>query len=101
MPVHSDIKQEFKYQGFDGPNYTVVPDGLFDELLPILSGAETKVLLYIVRRTFGFKKDSDSISFNQICNGIKTKDGRQIDRGTGLSTSTAQGAIKGLVEKEI
>ena len=35
---------------------------LFDELLPYLSEAELKVLLYIVRRTFGFKKEADAIS---------------------------------------
>lgn len=42
--------------GFKSPNYTTVPDELFDILLPRLSGAELKVLLYIVRRTFGWKK---------------------------------------------
>jgi hypothetical protein len=30
----------------------MVPDQLFDELLVELSGAELKVLLYIIRRTF-------------------------------------------------
>jgi hypothetical protein len=40
-----------KFQGFASPNYAQVPDALFDELLPDLSGAELKVLLYIIRRT--------------------------------------------------
>jgi phage replication O-like protein O len=81
--------------------YTVVPDDLFDDLLPELSGAELKVLLYIVRRTFGFKKDADTISLQQICKGITTKDGRRLDRGTGLSEPTVVTAIKGLVAKNI
>lgn len=52
-----------------------VPDGLFDILLPRLSGAELKVLLYIVRRTFGWKKNSDRISLSQFENGITRKTG--------------------------
>jgi hypothetical protein len=44
-----------------------------------LSGGELKVLLYICRRTFGFRKDSDSISLTQISKGITTKAGRVLD----------------------
>lgn len=91
----------YHFQGFDSPNYTQVPDQLFDVLMPLLSGAELKVLLYIMRRTFGFKKDSDSISFSQITAGIRTADGRQLDSGTGLSKSTAISAINGLEEKNV
>jgi hypothetical protein len=93
--------EDFEFSGFSTPNYTPVPDELFDQLLPKLSGAELKVLLYVIRRTFGFKKAADSISFNQICDGITTSDGRVLDHGTGLSKSTAQLALKGLVKKRI
>ncbi len=44
-----------QFGGFDAPHYTQTPDVLFDELLPYLSEAELKVLLYIIRRTFGFR----------------------------------------------
>jgi hypothetical protein len=64
-------QQIFRFKGFISPRYTQVPDALFDELMAYLSGAELKVLLYIIRRTFGFKKESDNISLRQICNGIK------------------------------
>jgi hypothetical protein len=84
------------FQGFQGPNYTQVPDQLFDELLVELSGAELKVLLYIMRRTFGFKKDSDNISLGQMLDGIRTRDGRQLDRGTGLSKPTLLKALRSL-----
>jgi hypothetical protein len=87
------------FPGFSKPTYTMVPDELFDNYLPHLTGGELKVLLYIIRRTFGFKKASDAISFSQICNGITTKDGRVLDHGTGLSTPTVQSAIKGLIKK--
>lgn len=97
----STDEDEFTFPGFRSPTYTQVPDELFDTLLPKLSGAELKVLLYIMRRTFGFKKDSDSISFNQICDGIRASNGHALDFGTGLSKSTAQLALKGLVKKRI
>ncbi len=89
------------FRGYASPNYTPVPDELFDEQLPDLSGAELKVLLYIIRRTFGFKKDSDNISLNQLLNGISTKEGTILDRGTGLSKKTLLETIKSLVEKHL
>ena len=89
------------FPGFRRPNFTIVPDELFDELLPDLSGGEIKVLLYIIRRTFGFKKDADTISFAQITKGITTRDGHVIDRGAGVSLGTAQAAIKSLVDRNV
>jgi phage replication O-like protein O len=92
-------QKTLQFLGFITPRYTQVPDELFDALMAHLSGAELKVLLYIIRRTFGFKKDADNISLNQICNGIATREGEVLDSGTGLSLSTVQIALKGLVEK--
>ncbi len=92
-------QQILRFKGFISPRYTQVPDELFDGLMAYLSGAELKVLLYIIRRTFGFKKDSDNISLRQICKGIKTREGEVLDKGTGLSLSTVQMALKGLLEK--
>jgi hypothetical protein len=92
-------QQILRFKGFISPRYTQVPDTLFDDLMAYLSGAELKVLLYIIRRTFGFKKDSDTISLRQICKGIKTREGEVLDKGTGLSLSTVQIALKGLLEK--
>jgi phage replication O-like protein O len=93
--------KQLTYQGYSSPNYTPVPDELFDEQLPDLSGSELKVLLYIIRRTFGFKKDSDNISLNQLLNGITSKEGIVLDRGTGLTKKTLLEAIKSLVEKSL
>lgn len=97
--MKNTAKNILLFKGFASPRYTQVPDELFDELMSHLSGAELKVLLYIIRRTFGFKKDSDNISLSQICNGIKTRDGETLDMGTGLSLSTVQIALKGLIDK--
>ena len=95
----ADAKPPFR--GFSRPNYTMVPDELFDELLPDLSGAELKVLLYIIRRTLGFKKGSDTISLSQMLYGIETKDGTTLDRGTGLSRPTLLRALQSLKAKNI
>jgi len=94
-------KEHTTFQGFKGPNYTIVPDELFDQLMVDLSGAELKVLLYIVRRTFGFKRDSDNISLSQMLNGIQTRDGRVLDRGVGLSKKTLLQALNSLEERNI
>jgi hypothetical protein len=57
--------EKLQFNGFRSPTTTPVPDEVFDDLIADLTGAELKVLLYICRRTFGFKKDRDSISLNR------------------------------------
>ncbi len=91
-------QEPFTFVGFSAPVYTQVPDAVFDELLSVLSGAELKVLLYVIRRTFGFKKERDDISISQIMHGITTRDGEVLDRGTGLSKDAVTRATKRLVE---
>jgi len=88
-----------RYRGFPRPNTTPTPDDLFDLFLPVLTHAELKVLLYIVRRTYGFKKSSDRISLRQICKGIVTKSGKRLDSGTGLSRQGAITAVKSLEKR--
>jgi hypothetical protein len=96
------MSENTTFAGFGSPNYTQVPDELFDQLMPDLSGAELKVLLYIIRRTFGFKKNSDPISFNQFLDGIKGKDGKILDRGCGIkSRDKLNNALKSLLSKGI
>jgi hypothetical protein len=70
-------------------------------LLPNLTVSEIKVFLYIVRRTLGFKRREDTVSLGQICQGITTKDGRRLDRGTGLTRQGAQKAISGLIARSM
>src|SRR5665811_213836 len=89
------------FNGFASPNYTQVPDELFDLLLPQLADNELRVLLYIVRRTFGFKRDTDTISLSQMVHGITTKEGQVLDTGTGLSKSTVARGLKSLRERGI
>jgi DNA-binding MarR family transcriptional regulator len=94
-------KEQLRFQGVSTPNTTQVPDQYLDELLAELTGAELKVLLYITRRTFGFKKQSDNISLSQLLKGITTKDHRVLDKGTGLTKPTLLKALRSLQEKNI
>lgn len=78
------------------PNSTQVPNILIDFLFPNIPDAEMKCLLYICRRTFGFRRSSDRISYSQFINGIKTREGRVLDLGTGLSRQSVNIALRSL-----
>src|SRR5437764_43714 len=62
--------EAFRFAGFGIPNGTYVPDEVFDLLMPRLSDIELRVLLYIIRRTFGFKKGADDISLKNIVDNL-------------------------------
>src|SRR5262249_40112160 len=51
------------------------------------------------RRTYGFGKDSDNISLNQLARGIRRRDGTVLDLGTGLSVSGVKVACSTLIAK--
>jgi len=87
--------------GFAKPTTTQTPDPIFDYWQTRLTGAEMRVLLYAVRRTFGFKKDDDNISLDQFEHGITTEDGAVLDEGCGCSRKSILRAIKLLVDKDI
>ena len=70
--------------GFKGPNYTQVPNELFD-VLPLMREAELKVVLHAIRQTIGFHRESDAISLTQF------------EEATGLSR---QGVIDGINDAE-
>lgn len=51
---------------FEAPNYTQIPNVIFDEYLPKLTELELKILLVICRKTFGWHKKRDRISLAQL-----------------------------------
>ena len=69
------------------PNYTQIPNVYFDEIMPMLNGSENLVFLAIMRKTFGWRKKKDRISYSQIM------------KMTGTAKSTTAYAIKSLEEK--
>lgn len=88
------------------PNTTQTPDILFDRWLAVLNGSEFKVLMYLVRRTYGFGKPAgDSISLKQLVSGISRTSGTALDWGCGLDRDTVLAALSvlcglGLVERQ-
>src|SRR3954466_8419915 len=97
----SDTTKLYEFAGFSSPNTTPVPDVLFDELLLRLDNAELRVLLYIIRRTYGFKRSTDNIAISQMVEGIRKKDGTVLDRGTGMSKGSVTRGLRGLLEKGV
>ncbi len=90
-----------RWRGFSAPTYTQIPDEFFDELMVDLSESELRVCLYLMRRTFGFKKTADAVSLKQLIHGIRTRDGKVLDRGCGLSHTSVKRGLKGLLEKGV
>ena len=82
--------------------FTRVPNDFLDWLVPTLPEAELRVLLYVVRRTYGFQKQSDMISLDQFCQGIsRRKSGTNLDLGCRMSREGVLRGIKGLVRQGI
>jgi hypothetical protein len=83
------------------PNTTQVPNVVLDRWMASMTGAEIKVVLYVIRRTYGFGRTSDRISVGQMVDGIVKRDGTRLDYGTGLGRSTVIAAIDGLTREGV
>ncbi len=77
---------------FARPTTTATPDEIFEEWVHVLRHAELLALLYVVRRTLGFKKATDGISYTQFLDGITTREGKVLDRGCGIKNRTTLAA---------
>lgn len=88
-----------KFEGFTNPNTTGVPDEYFDRVSPRLNGSEVKLMNYLMRRTYGFKKGSDTVSISQMLHGIVRRDGTRLDLGSGLSKGSIIKTLNSLEEK--
>lgn len=99
----SENTADYVFEGFQGPKYTQTPNEIFDKLFQpgLLTEAELRVLFYIVRRTFGWSKDSDAISLTQLTDGIVRHDGVRLDWGAGVKRPAASRAVQGLERKGI
>ena len=83
------------------PNSTQIPNLILDLVIPLVSEAEARCLLYICRRTFGFHKRYDSISLSQFEKGIRSRQKGQLDYGTGMSRPGVVYALKNLIKAEV
>lgn len=73
-------------KGFQEPNYTQTPNALFDILMKDMGEAELRVTLAVIRKTMGYHKDRDAISWTQI------------QQMTGLSRTSTQDGIEKAIE---
>jgi len=71
------------------PNFTQVPNEFIDIDLATITGAEAKTYLAICRKTIGWHKDTDSISYSQIM------------QMTGLGKEAVSKSIKALEDKRL
>ncbi len=89
-----------QFPGFRFPekNYYQFPkdlNGYYNQL----NGNEFKVLSYIIRKTWGFNKIEDKISYSQFLKGVVNKEGITIFTGLGMSEDTLTHCLKSLKEK--
>lgn len=71
------------------PNYTQTPNSCFDEMFKALKEGELRVVLVLIRQTFGWHKSADRISLGQIA------------RKSGMEKSSVCKSLKTLIEKDL
>jgi hypothetical protein len=74
---------DFRWEGpLPAPDFTMVPNVVFDMILPHLDGGEAKVLFFLIRETYGWHSQAVQLSLPQVC------------AGAGVSRRTAAEALK-------
>ncbi len=88
------------FQGFDEPqaNYSKLPHALIDELPQINSVSELKVILYILRHTWGFQDSEKKITIDEFSNGRKRSDGSRMDSGCGITGNSVRAGLDAAIE---
>jgi hypothetical protein len=90
------------FKGFQKPsqNYSKLPHDLIESLPEIDSLAELKVVLYILRHTWGFSEydKPKKMTTDEFANGRKRKDGSRMDGGTGLVANSIRSGLEKAVE---
>jgi hypothetical protein len=101
-----DLMPDGKFVGFstpdDGYSYTQLPNELFAVLDRITSMTELKIILYVLRHTWGFQEHEKQkkLTIDEFMHGRKLKDGTRMDSGTGLSDYGVKDGIAKALEHE-
>jgi hypothetical protein len=99
-------KEKFSGLGLE-TNFTMIPHAFIREKMHDLNGNAVKVMLYILDRTYGFPdkkgrpKPFDAIGYDQFEKGITTREGKQLDRGTGLAVKSIKRALDELEKADL
>jgi len=77
-------------------NWSKLPHALIGALPIIETASELKVILYVLRHTWGYQEFDimKRITIDEFQNGRKRKDGSRIDNGTGLSRHAARDGVR-------
>lgn len=75
-------------------NFSPMPHQLIDEFPNITTISEMKVVLYILRHTWGYGDNEKHITLDEFQHGRKRRDGTRIDTGTGLSKPAIIAGLK-------
>ena len=88
------------FKGFSPPreNWSKLPHEFIDAMPLVETGGEMKVILYILRHTWGYQNDERKITLDEFEHGRKRRDGTRIDRGTGLTRTTIVNGIRRAVK---
>ena len=96
------------FPGFDEPtaNFSKLPHQLINAFDQIETFGELKVILYILRHTWGFQERRKKITMDEFEHGRKRRDRTRMDNGTGLSGPTIANGLKravahGFIEVEV
>lgn len=88
---------DYKFKGFDLPrqNWSKLPHAFVDELHRIGTVAEVKVILYVLRHTWGYGEygKPKRITVDEFQFGRKRRDGSRLDHGTGLSEPSIRSGL--------
>ena len=95
-------KKVIPFEGFTCPttNYIKLPNSWLEEVYArVRSLAETKILLYVARHTWGYQEydSAKAITIDEFMHGRKRRDGTRMDGGTGLSKQTITNGIKKVI----
>jgi hypothetical protein len=81
------------------PNTTPFPNFLSDEIMPLLTGDEWKIVHYAVMSTLRPGRPDDCITIAQFVKGKQAEDGSWQDHGTGLSEEQVKDCLAFLCDK--
>lgn len=91
------------FTGFSYPEdggFTRIPNNWFDVCAEIKNLAELKVIIYVMRRTWGFQNYDEftKITIEEFKHGRKKRNGQDIDKGTGLGHTAINDGINRAIQ---
>jgi hypothetical protein len=86
-----------RFPGFENPdrNWSKLPHALVTALPIIETLSELKVILYVLRHTWGYQEygTAKRITLDEFEHGRKRRDGSRMDGGTGLSSNAVRSGV--------